>query len=503
MEERKNNIPPYLIPEERRGFPTGKREMIFLAVILAGTLAMANSVYAGGFNLGFSIAVIWCMAASVGYLLAGGYQGNGYIWAIWGLCGVIAAGFARSDDGFVKFVMICFLLTGGNLALGIMAGQNRRDPGGVRSLLDAPRTLFVFGVEKMNEAFRGVGKFFRDGGEASRRTGAILAGAAIAVPVLAVVIPLLISADAAFSGVMDLLPDFELAELVATVFFGGILFAVLYTRGVSLKHREKNLSPEKEGKRLHPATVNTVLTAVCFVYLVYLVSQLAYFVGGFSGILPEGYSTAEYARRGFFEMAWLCAINLGIMTFSMGLVARQEKAPKMTRLLCLFIGSVTLFLVAASCAKMVMYIGTYGLTRLRVMTMTIIVFLGITTALVSVWLFVPKLQYMKVITIVGLAMGAAVFWMDVDTQVAKYYVNAYLSGKLETVDVHHLGNLGSGAVPYIEMLIDAPDKSVAETAEELLENWYISWDGDIRGWNYVNLKAEDILERYQESEQER
>ena len=74
---------------------------------------------------------------------------------------------------------------------------------------------------------------------------------------------------------------------------------------------------------------------------------------------------------------------------------------------------------------------------------------------------------------------------------------------METVDVHHLGNLGSGAVPYIEMLIDAPDKSVAETAEELLENWYISWDGDIRGWNYVNLKAEDILERYQESEQVR
>ena len=99
-------------------------------------------------------------------------------------------------------------------------------------------------------------------------------------------------------------------------------------------------------------TVNTVLIAVSVVYVVYLISQLAYFSGGFSGILPEGYTFAEYARRGFFEMAWICAINLLIMCLAVGLCSKKaDRTPIVSRLLCLFIGLVTLFLVVAASAK--------------------------------------------------------------------------------------------------------------------------------------------------------
>ena len=52
-------------------------------------------------------------------------------------------------------------------------------------------------------------------------------------------------------------------------------------------------------------TLCVALGMISLVYVLYLVSQLAYFSGGFSGILPKGYTMAEYARRGFFEMAWL------------------------------------------------------------------------------------------------------------------------------------------------------------------------------------------------------
>ena len=249
----------------------------------------------------------------------------------------------------------------------------------------------------------------------------------------------------------------------------------------------------RPSRGISPLTVNTLLIAVCLVYCAYLVSQLAYFTGGFAGVLPEDFTLAEYARRGFFEMAWLCAINLSIIILSLSL-CKKEQAPLFTRLLCLFIGIVTLFFVCAASAKMILYIESYGLTRLRVLTQVVMVFLGIVTILASVWLFVPKFAYMKAVLSTALVIGAAVSWADVDTQVAKYNVNAYLSGKMETVDVHYLTSLGHGAVPYIEKIsLEAPDKAVAEEAKALLENRWIAKAEDFRSWNYVNQSALNIL----------
>lgn len=474
--------------------PAGGRELCFGAAIVVAAMCLANFLIYGGFRLGYAIAMTAVLGISWGYLHLSGCKGNWYTRSILILCMVISAGFLRSDDGFVKFVMVLFLFVGGNVALANMAGQNRFQPGGARSLFDAPRTATRFGFGKMGQSVRGVGDAFRSGGTLTRRSGAVLAGVAIAIPMLAVVIPLLISADAAFDGLVGLLPHFEASELVITVLYGGALALFYYSRAVGLKHAPVEQPAQKERKGLNSLTINTALAAVCVVYLVYMFSQLAYFVGGFAGILPVGYSAAEYARRGFFEMTLLCAIDLGIITFAIGMVSRQERAPRSTRLLCLFIGLVTLFFVAAFAGKMGLYIGTYGLTRLRVMTMVIMAFLAVTTVMVCVWLFVPRLQYMKAVMLVGLALGAAVIWTDIDTQVAKYNVSAYLDGDLETVDFTHLRGLGNGAVPYIAQLTRCGDKAVEQEARQILDEWYVWYDGDWRGWDMVTARALEYVE---------
>ena len=194
--------------------------------------------------------------------------------------------------------------------------------------------------------------------------------------------------------------------------------------------------------------MNTVLIAACFVYGVYLVSQLAYLSGGFAGILPEGYTMAEYARRGFFEMAWLCAINLGVIALSVGLIQKESKTPLPTRLL---------------------------------------------------WLFLPKIPYMKAVLLLAMAIGAAVFWVDVDTQVAKYNVRAYQDGRLETVDVSHLNDLGPGALPYLLELTEDSDPEIAEMARDSLIG--ISYEvTDFRDWNLARAEAAGILADIRERE---
>ena len=239
---------------------------------------------------------------------------------------------------------------------------------------------------------------------------------------------------------------------------------------------------------MYPVTVNTVLLALCLVYLVYLFSQLAYFTGGLSGILPKEYTMAQYARQGFFEMAWLCAINLFTIAVAMAVVKKQEKAPLLTRLLCLFISLITLFFVVAASAKMGLYIGSFGLTRLRVLTEVIMVFLAIATVLVAVWLFVPKLQYMKAVILTALVMGALVLWVDVDTVVASYNVSAYETGLLKQLDAAYLATLSDGAIPYI-----ARAAEIMPGAGNVLNSLEPNRWNDLRDWNIASWLAERIL----------
>ena len=500
MDEHKQPCTPYPYPPRKPPvtFPTGKGELAFGVWTLFFSLVLCNSLIFAGPSLGFGLAALALLAGTAVYLHRRGHRFSRYSGGLLALCAVIAAGFLRSDDGGMKFLMILLLMAAPSLSFCAAAGQNRYSPAGVLSVLDAGRTAFGLGFGCLGEMGRGLREAFRTSGTLGKKTGAVALGLLIAVPVMAVMIPTLMFADAAFEGLMDLLPEFELEEAMITVMLGGFLGIVLYTRGVALHHNPRSAAPAKQPRGVNALTVNTVLIAVAAVYLVYLLSQLAYFSGGFSGILPEGYTLAMYARRGFFEMGWLCAMNLGLIALAVGLVRKEAKAPRLTRLLCLFIGLITVFLVAAASAKMLLYIGSYGLTRLRVLTEVFMVWLGVTTVLVCVWLFREKLPYMKVSVLLALVLCAGLFWADVDTQVARYNVRAYQTGRLETVDVEYLGTLSAGAVPYIQALTEDP--ATAQSAVHTLKDYYLYDFGGLRGWNWAQARASEILAVYQPAE---
>lgn len=470
--------------------PTGGKELIYSLLALAFGLMMCNFVIFGGFHLGFSIAMCGYILCAVGYLLACGKRPGVYSTLLLLLSVGIAAGFGRSDDGFVKFVMVCFLAVSVNLGLCLMADQNRRCPGGAGSLADAGRTVFAMGYGPMPKALRGLFAYIKSRGAFAGMVGPIFAGLLILLPLLGIVISLLTKADAAFENLMKFLPEIDMGETLVTILFGMVAFLVMYTRVVALAKEDQDLPvPKKSGSGVNKLTVNTALVGLCAVYLLYLVSQLGYFVGGFAGIVPENYTRAEYARRGFFEMAWLCAINMGLILLAVSLVRKSgDTAPLSTRLMCLFLGAVTLFLVTAASAKMLTYIDGYGLTRLRVMTQLIIVFFGLMAVTVSVNLFIRKPRYMPVLLIGALLLGGTAFWVDVDTVVAAYNVHAYQTGILETVDVNYLGELSSGAIPQIAKLLNDPNPKVANTARQVLYRSNAYW-ADFRAWNYADWQA--------------
>ncbi len=486
--------PPYVTPPKKPPIPTGKRELLFAGIILFCGVILTNFTIYGGLNLGFSLAAVISILATTVYLLCCGRRFSPYSATLLLLSLLIAGSFGRSDDGFVKFVMVCFLFISVNLTFSLMSGQNRRNPGVLQTLLDAPAAFFSFGFGESGAAISGLLGLIRRSGSFGQKAGALLLGIGIAFPILCIMIPLLIRADAAFDALVKMLPKFDFGQLVTSLLLGALLAWVMYARGVALHHRPpRAASPQKPRKGLGALTVNTVLIAVCVVYGVYLFSQVAYFAGGFLGILPENFTLAQYARRGFFEMAWLCAINLGILSLLLAL-SKEKPAPLSTRLLCLFLAVITLFLIATASGKMLLYIESFALTRLRVLTQVVMVFGALVTILVSIWLFVPKLPYMKTILLAALCIGAVVSWVDVDTLVGRYNVQTYLSGQVETIDVQYLNSLGDGVVPYLAALAEeAPEEAVSQSARQALSSRWIRRNKDFRGWNYVNHQAAQFL----------
>ena len=478
-------------------FPTGKREIILLVCLALCGIFMADFILNGGFNAPFALMTMAISSLSFFYLRRSGCRGGWYANALFALSLVIGGSFLRSDDGFVKLVMLLFLMTAGNLSLVLLAGQSHRKPGGLLSLLDAPMAVFTFGFGQLGNAFGGLNDARKNAGTAGKRNIAVLTGLAVSLPVLAMLIPLLIKADAAFEGLVGLLPEMNWGEPVMAVIFGLPMACLIYARNTGLKYCPKEEREAWTPRYFSAWTVNTLLISVCLLYLAYLVSQLAYFVGGFSGILPEEFTMAEFARRGFFEMTWLAAINLGLIVLSVAFTEQKEgQVPLFTRGLCTFIGVMTLFFTVTASAKMILYIGSYGLTRLRLLVQVIIIFIAMTVIFVAVWLFKPKFAYMKAVILTALLIGAAVAWADVDTVVASYNFNAYRSGRLETLDMDHFRELGDGAVPYLEELTRDDSRTVANGALAELNHRARVRYHDIRSWNIASGKAWEILKDY-------
>lgn len=490
------------VPNPEPGLIARGRELIFGGSILLLAIALCNFVFYGGCHLAFGLVAAAMILASWLYLCKSGRRFGGYEKALLILSLVICAGFGRSDDRFVKFVMLLFLFAAVNLALCIGAGQNRRSPDGAMSLLDAPRAFYRMGMGNLGRSASGIAAGFRQGGAATWRIGAVGTGLLISLPILVIMISLLMNADAAFEGLLDLLPEFELEEYFRCTLWGILLAWILYSRAVSLAKSPKPNPAFRSGKGINTLTVNTVLIMVCLVYAVYLLSQLAYLSGGLSGILPEGYTLAEYARRGFFEMAWLCCLNLGILCFSIYLI-RQEQLPRLTKIAGTFLAAVTIFLVLTASAKMVMYIGSYGLTRRRVLTEIIMLWLALTTILVTLRLYRPNFGYMKAVILTAMVLGALVFWVDVDSVVGRYNVRAYQSGRLETIDVSHLDSLGSSGIPWLVELTEDKDPVVARKARLLLESRdkysYLYEIEDFRDWNFIRSQGNEALDAWVEA----
>lgn len=294
----------------------------------------------------------------------------------------------------------------------------------------------------------------------NKKLNGALLGFVFAIPVVAVLFGLLSSGDAAFSNITSeiadfisdmfdkLLPDdlYSLATVgdaaAMTLLFGSAIFSALFCFRYGIQKNVKANSPKQEKviTGVIPRNVASgFYVTVCLLYVFYLLSQLSYFFGAFSGKIPlaVNMTLSEYARRGFFEMSAIAFINLGLIALGMIFVKRKENekiAPLFKGVftfLCLF----TELLIITAMSKMALYITELGLTHKRILVCIIDVLLFVTVFCVLIKLYKASFPYMKIIVSVCCAVMSLYTLVGDGALIAVFNTNAYLKGYHKELDV--------------------------------------------------------------------
>jgi hypothetical protein len=420
-----------------------------------------------------------------------------------------AARFALFDDQFISGLNFIFLTALFVYWICLSTGRRLDKELSVYILGDAFKQGLSMPFLNFGRLAAGIKSFSKY--NSLRNTLPALLGIIFFLPLMIVVLRLLIQADLAFENFMSAVFDFIRIENIMTYiweFIIGIpvafyLYGLIYG-DVKGRHTEKVTAASVDLvanfiKIAPKITIYTVLTAFNAIYLIYFAVQAAYFFSAFSGVLPETFTYAEYARRGFFELCTVAGINLGVLTLAHVIMVREPgEEPGRLRVETLLISLFTMLLIATALSKMAIYIGAYGLTQLRVYTSWFMVLLLFIFLIICIRQF-AKINMVKIVLTGFVFMFMILSYGNVDGIIANYNINRYEAGAFSEFDIEMLAGLSDAAAPYIYDLYLRTDEGDAATRlrlESSIMKRYPGWNPDrangFRGFNLQRYRADEI-----------
>lgn len=328
------------------------------------------------------------------------------------------------------------------------------------------------------------------------RTGSnakhILIGLIITVPLTLVVAALLMSADDGLermlTGFADKVFREELGDIMIQLLIAIPCSLYLFGMFYSNSHRNELLALNEQEctqklynmRFISNLIVYTAVTPICILYALFFISQAGYYLSAFTNSLPEGFTYADYARRGFFELFAVALINLGVICF-MSLCSKKagREKPFALKLYNVLISVFTLILIATAMSKMIMYINRYGLTALRLYTSWFMLLIGIIFVLVIMKQFRFDMKLSKHIAVAFTLMFAILCFSRPDAVIARYNIEMYSSGALEELDTDAILDLSDDA------LLTAYNANVI-TAEDIAEHRRYTSDS-LSGYNITSV----------------
>ncbi len=277
----------------------------------------------------------------------------------------------------------------------------------------------------------------------------VVKGLLMAVPVLVIFGALLSSADLAFSQYLESIVNIEISErtaqyffVLAVAFFSGLSFLsyILFSPKFTQETEQETTTEASSGVQ-----VSVFLGLVAALFALFIGFQVVYLFGGEANITEAGFTYAEYARRGFFELLVVAVTSLVVLLFTENFVGATQK-----RFLPFFIPAVilcaeVLIIMYTAFTRLSLYIDAYGLTTLRFYVAGFIFLLGV----VFMWLllkFIFNIQESRFAS--GILLSLIVFLISVNlVNPDRYIMRANLEHYKTTgkIDNYYVSTLSTDA----------------------------------------------------------
>lgn len=304
----------------------------------------------------------------------------------------------------------------------------------------------------------------------------VILGILILIPLLAVILALLASADAVFMDLfrqlfrnVDVLDGMGIGMMILCVFF--VFYGFIAMLNKQLIREE---CPDK--KTQEPVLAITITSVLAVIYLVFSVIQIVYLFLGKGG-LPEGYTYAAYARQGFFQLLAVCLINLVIVLVCLA----YFRESKVLKVILTIISFCTYIMVASSAYRMILYIRMKHLTFLRILVLWGLIVISLILAGIIVSIFRKQFRLFRYIMVSVTVCYIFLAFLQPDYWIAKYN----MSYKDEYTDFRYLSELSADAAPVL----------LSE------ENYYYVKESAETGYggNWMDRYYEEISEKTEET----
>ncbi len=325
---------------------------------------------------------------------------------------------------------------------------------------------------------------------AVRRTAAGLRLAVsllVGLVLLAVFAPLMASADPAFAHVLDaVVPVFDDTSAIAWTLRFAVGAAGLLGVAFLLAGPPTAAPPRRPVSRLRRAEWALPMGLLVALFALFVGVQLTTMFGTDTYVrATTGLTYAEYARGGFWQLLAVTVLTLLVIVLGKRWAPVD---PVSTRLLLGALAVLTLVIVASAMSRMWLYQQAYGFTVLRLLVLTIELWLGagFVLTLTAVLRSRPggPLRGMLAAGVVAL-LGLAV--LNPDGFVAEHNITRY--AETGTIDADYLSGLSADAVPALDRLPE-PLRSCVLT--RLAEG--LGGDGGWRSANIGRAEAHRILD---------
>ena len=264
--------------------------------------------------------------------------------------------------------------------------------------------LVIMSFGELSRPFSDGKAYFQQKRKINKKVWYGLLGAVIALPILSIAVGLLSSADAVFRKMtLDFMNWIRPGNIFNVVVRIAFLFFASYALTSYLC--KKSISEEvKDRRKGEPVLAITIMSLLSLLYLLFSGIQIfGLFLGKMQ--LPEGYTYAQYAREGFFQLLAVSILNLILVLVCLSFF----KESKVLKVIMTIMSLCTFVMIASSVMRMIIYIRYYYLTFLRifVLWMLVVLFVMFIGVLINIYReSFPLFRYgVVIVTVLYLALS--------------------------------------------------------------------------------------------------